>query len=239
MSVGKDVSSWAWRITGESKRVRIAGWWYLLVSAPILQFLIYRWFWRFLIWIGFLYRVSRIRLAFQPTHSDLAGGLGILGSAQHAFGIVFVAVGAMMSSALAHDILLEGRKLIDVQPEVIIFVVLSVALIVAPLFLFSGQLFRAKGRALRSYGILQYGLSQDFSRNWIVDQGRDLVNSVQPSAMADYNVVYETVKGMRIVPIRPKGTIILALVLVAPFLPLVLTQISMREALQRLVQTLV
>jgi hypothetical protein len=239
MSVGKEVSSWAWRITGESKRVTIAGWWYLLVSAPMLQFLIYRWFWRLLIWIGFLYRVSRIRLAFQPTHSDLAGGLGILGSAQNAFGILFVAVGAMMSSALAHDILLEVRKLIEVQPEVVIFVVSSIAVIVAPLFLFSGQLFQAKGRALRSYGILQYELSQDFHRYWIVDRGKDLLNSEHPSTMADYNAVYETVKEMRIVPIKTKGTIILALVLVAPFLPLVLTQISMREALQRLIQTFV
>jgi hypothetical protein len=239
MSVGKDVSSWAWRITGESKRVTIAGWWYLLGSAPILQFLIYRWFWRFVIWVGFLYRVSRIRLAFQPTHSDLAGGLGILGSAQNAFGILFVAVGAMMSSVLAHDILLEGRKWIDVQPEVVIFVVSSVAVIVAPLFLFSGQLFRAKGRALQDYGVLQYELSEDFNGNWMVDQGKDLVNSAQPSAMADFNAVYETVREMRIVPIKPKGTIILALVLVTPFLPLVFTQISMREALQRLIQTFV
>lgn len=239
MSVGKDVSSWAWKITGDSKRVTIAGWWYLLVSAPILQFLIYRWFWRFVIWVGFLYSVSRIRLAFQPTHSDLAGGLGMLGSAQNAFGILFVAVGAMMSTALAHDILLEGRKWIDVQPEVVIFVAASVAVMLAPLFLFSGQLFRAKGRALRDYGILQYELSERFHKNWIVNQGKDLVISEQPSAMADYNAVYETVRKMRIVPIKPKGTIMLALVLVVPFLPLVLTQISMREALERLVHTLV
>lgn len=239
MSVGKEVSSWAWKVSGESRRVTIAGWWYLLVSAPILQFLIYRWFWRLLIWIGFLYRISRIRLALQPSHSDLAGGLGPLGSAQNAFGIVFVAVGAMMSSALAHDILLEGRKFIEVQPEVGIFVVSSVAVIVAPLFLFSAQLFQAKRRALQDYGILQYQLSQDFNKNWIVDKGKDLVNSVQPSAMADYNVVYETVKDMRIVPVKPKGAIILALVLVAPFLPLILTQISIREALQRLVHTFV
>jgi hypothetical protein len=239
MSVGKDVSSWAWRITGEGKRVTIAGWWYLLVSAPLLQFLIYRWFWRFVIWIGFLYRVSRIRLALHATHSDLAGGLGILGSAQTAFGILFVAVGAMMSSVLAHEILLEGRTWSQVQAEVAIFVAASVAVILAPLFLFSAQLFRAKGRALRDYGVLQYELSERFHKNWIAHQGKDLVDSAQPSAMADYNAVYETVRKMRIVPIKPKGAIILAAVLAAPFLPLVLTQISMREALARLVHTLV
>ena len=163
----------------------------------------------------------------------------MLGSAQNAFGILFVAVGAMMSSALAHDILLEGRKWIDVQPEVVIFVAASAAVILAPLFLFSGQLFRAKGRALRDYGVLQYELSEHFHKNWIVNRGKDLVISEQPSAMADYNAVYETVRKMRIVPIKPKGVIILALVLVVPFLPLVLTQISMREALERLVHTLV
>ena len=239
MSVGKDVSSWAWRITGESKRVTIAGWWYLLVSAPLLQFLIYRWFWRFVIWIGLLYRVSRIRLALHATHSDLAGGLGILGSAQTVFGILFVAVGAMMSSVLAHDILLEGRTWSHVQAEVVIFVAASVVVILAPLFLFSGQLFRAKGRALRDYGVLQYELSEHFYRNWIAHQGKDLVDSAQPSAMADYNAVYETVRRMRVVPIKPKGAIILAVVLAVPFLPLVLTQFSMREALERLVHTLV
>lgn len=79
-SLEQGVSTWLRTVTAEAHYLTPTGWWYILVSAPLLQFLLYRWIWRFLIWAGFLYRVSRIRLALQPTHPDLLGGLGRVSS---------------------------------------------------------------------------------------------------------------------------------------------------------------
>ena len=55
---------------------------------------------------------------------------------------------------------------------------------------------------------------------------------MQPSAMADYSAVYEVVSSMRIVPLNPKTILVLAGMLLLPFLPLVLTESSIWDVLQ-------
>ena len=56
----------------------LAGWWHALVSLPIFQFLLVRWYFRMFIWTRFLWQVSRIELKLVPTHPDRVGGLGFL-----------------------------------------------------------------------------------------------------------------------------------------------------------------
>ena len=63
-SLEEGASSWMRVISGEESRLSPAAWWYLLVSSPLFQLMFYRWFWRFLIWAGFLPsadRFSRIK----------------------------------------------------------------------------------------------------------------------------------------------------------------------------------
>ncbi len=55
---------------------------------------------------------------------------------------------------------------------------------------------------------------------------------MQPSAMADYSAVYEIVSTMRIVPLNPKAILVLAGMLLLPFLPLALTERSIWDVLQ-------
>jgi hypothetical protein len=243
VSLEQGVSTWLRAVTAEAHWLTPAGWWYILVSAPLLQILLYRWGWRFLIWAGFLYRVSRIRLALQPTHPDLMGGLGRVSSYQLAFGVVFVAIAVMISSALADQILFQGRTLIEFRMEIVVFVLACIVTIVAPLFFFLGQLLRAKQHGLEQYGPLGYQLSKTFHAKWIRGVSRkqkgELMNTGDASAMADYSAAYGTVSSMRLVPLNPRGTILLAATLLAPFLPLTLTKFSLAEALKRLAQMLV
>src|SRR5215471_20484751 len=55
-----------------------AGLWYVFASIPFYQFLIYRWVYRMILWIRFLWRISRLDLSLYATHPDHAGGLGFL-----------------------------------------------------------------------------------------------------------------------------------------------------------------
>ena len=72
-------TSWLSSVSGGTVSLSIAGWWYVLISGPLFQFILFRWIWRFLIWGGFLYRLSQIPLVLHATHPDLSGGLGMLG----------------------------------------------------------------------------------------------------------------------------------------------------------------
>jgi len=51
-------------------RQQLAGWWYLLVSLPLFQFVLLRWYFRRFVWARFLWHVSRMDIAYAPMHPD-------------------------------------------------------------------------------------------------------------------------------------------------------------------------
>ncbi len=53
-------------------RLTPAGWWLMLVSTPIFQFILLRWYFRFFLWFRFLFRVARLNLHLIPIHTDKA-----------------------------------------------------------------------------------------------------------------------------------------------------------------------
>lgn len=69
--------------------------------------------------------------------------------------------------------------------------------------------------------------------------GNELLTSVDPSALADYNAVYDTINEMQIIPIDRKQYVLQAIVLALPFLPLVFLEISITELLKRILDSLI
>lgn len=234
MWIERGVTSWALHIEDGEVDPTMAGMWYLLVTSPMVSFLLYRWMWRFFAWTVFLYRVSRMKLHLYASHTDYAGGLGIIGSGQTLFGMVFLIWAILISAELANNLLYEGDKLIDLKLLIIIFIAISVAVITAPLLFFTKRLVQLKRDSLAEYGELQQQISGDFHKHWIDKQTTRLVDSMQPSAMADYSAVYEIVSGMRVVPLDLKNLLVLAVLLLLPFFPLLLTEQSIMDVLQTL-----
>src|SRR5207249_5917858 len=97
-------STWFATIEGGQPRATLAGWWYLHVSIPMFQFLLYRWYFRLFVWFLFLRRVSRLPLRLTPTHPDRAGGIGFVGTAAYAFGPVILAQSVVLSAAVGSRI---------------------------------------------------------------------------------------------------------------------------------------
>lgn len=226
------VTSWALHLVHGEVDETMAGLWFLFITSPLVSFLFYRWIWRFVAWTMFLYRVSRLKLELYASHTDLAGGLGIFGGGQSLFGILFLVMAAMISSQLANNLLYEGEQLVDIRLIVMVFIIMSVIVIEAPLLFFTRKLFKLKRQALAEYGALQHQISRDFHHHWIDDADKKLVDSMQPSAMADYSAVYEVVSSMRIVPLNPRVIIVLAVILLLPFLPLALAEQSIWDVLK-------
>ena len=87
--IAVDASTWAAGSAAGSgsgfANLSLAGWWHALVSVPIFQFLLVRWYFRMFIWARFLWQVSRIELRLVPTHPDRVGGLGFLANIVYAF----------------------------------------------------------------------------------------------------------------------------------------------------------
>ena len=239
MLTDRGVTSWILYQENGGVDKTIAGTWFLFVTSPLVSFFIYRWIWRFVVWSIFLYRVSRMKLILCASHTDLAGGLGVIGAGHSLFSIVFFVLATLLSSELASNMLYEAEELFNVKQVAMIFIVISIAVLLVPLMFFTRQLVDLKHDALVEYSMLQNQISKDFHKKWITQEADDLVDSVQPSAMADYSAVFDNVSNMRLLPVAPKMIFIQAALLLIPFLPLALIETSLWEIVQKIGGTLI
>ena len=97
----------------------LAGWWHMLVSVPLYQFLLVRWYFRLALWTRFLWQISRIDLKLMPSHPDRVGGLGFLGNIVYAFTPLLVAHGVLLAGFVADRIFFQGAKLPEFTVEIV------------------------------------------------------------------------------------------------------------------------
>jgi hypothetical protein len=215
----------------------LAGWWHMLVSVPLYQFLLVRWYFRLALWTRFLWQISRIDLKLMPSHPDRVGGLGFLGNIVYAFTPLLVAHGVLLAGFVADRIFFQGAKLPEFTVEIVGGVGVLVFLVLCPLMVFTGQLARARRTGLGEYGVLAQRYVREFDAKWLRgdrDPAEPLVGSPDIQSLADLGNSFELVRTMRFVPFSKDTVIQLAIVTLAPLLPLTLTMISLEELLKRL-----
>ena len=103
-----------------------AGWWYAVVSLPLLLIILLGWVWRILLWSWFLFRVSRLRLHLIPAHPDLAGGLKFLDLSLVAFMPVGFTVGIIAAGSVANKVVLGHVSVMAFQKPVLALLVVIV-----------------------------------------------------------------------------------------------------------------
>jgi hypothetical protein len=230
----RGVTSWMLQLENGVVDETLAGTWFLLVTSPLVSFLVYRWVWRFIIWSIFLKRVSAMKLKLCASHTNLSGGLGVVGVNHALFIIVFFILSTLLSSDLAMNMLYEEETLAFIKQVITVFITLSIIVLLLPLMFFAKLLINLKHQAIVEYSALQNQISNDFHKQWIKDESDDLVDSMQPSAMADYSAVFDIVNNIRIMPVDTKMIIVMAVVLVVPFFPLALIETSVWEIIQKI-----
>ncbi len=232
-----DATTWYGVPTATGIELAASGVWYYYVSLPIFQFLLLRWYFRLFIWMRFLWQVSRIDLCLVPTHPDHVGGLGFLGGSVHAFVPLLMAHGAMLAALLSNRIFYAGGKLPDFRMEILLMLVYLLCLVLGPLLVFAPQLARAKRTGLREYGSLAQRYVREFDAKWLrggAPADERLMGSADIQSLGDLNNSLEIVQNMRIMPFT-RGTILqLAAATLAPVAPLVLTMMSLEDALRKL-----
>ena len=235
-------TDWVITQTASGAALTWAGWWFALISTPILLILLLRWMWRFLLWVEFLFKVSRMPLRLQSTHPDLSGGLGILRNGENSFLVVFFAFGAMLSTSLAEEILLGGLTLAAALPMASVYILTAIIIMTIPMLFFVLPLIRAKRYGRIVYGSLGYRLSQAFDKKWgdtgDTNRGDELLKTADASAVCDYSDVYGAVRDMRYLPITLRNLGTQAFILSMPFAPLVFTELPFSKVLSLLLNTL-
>jgi hypothetical protein len=233
------VSTWYAVPTGGAQQLFPAGWWYVYVSLPLFQFILFRWYFRLFVWMRFLWHVTRCDLKLVPTHPDRAGGLGFLSLSVVAFAPVLLAHGVMLSGLIADRIFFHGASLLDFKAQVAVVVVFLLVIVLGPLLLLMPHLGLARRVGLREYGTLAHRYVREFDDKWL--RGRapadePLVGSADVQSLADLGNSFELVRSMRVVPFTRDTVVQLAVITLLPIVPLLLTLISLEELLKGLLK---
>ena len=215
-----------------------AGFWYVFVSIPILQFILLRWYLRLFIWFRFLWRVSRINLRLIATHPDRCAGLAFLGKSSYAFGPILFAQGAMLAGLVASRVLYRGESLMSFKLQAGGFVVFFMLVLLGPLLMFTPQMARAKRNGLAEYGLLAQRYVESFEQKWVRGPApsEELLGTADIQSLADLGNSYDIVREMRPVPFGLQDIARLAAATAAPLVPLLLTIFSPEELIMRIIK---
>ncbi len=231
----------SWERAGSA--ITPAGWWHMLVSLPILYFFLLRWVWVFAIWGRFLYGVSRLDLELTATHPDRTGGLGFLGWGLASFATVLMAVSAVVSAGFAAEIFKGHESLDSLKFHVVAFVAGALLILHSPLLSFSGRLSRCRFAGLLEFGALVWRHDAAFDEKWIRNspdpKKESILGSSDVQSLADIATCYEHVDRMWLLPFDTKAFAVLVLAALLPMVPLLGTQIPLREIFMKLGELLI
>jgi hypothetical protein len=239
--VALDAATWYATPLVEGSKLSPAGWWFGYVSLPIFQFLLLRWYFRLLIWVRFLWQVSRIKLSLDPAHPDRVGGLGFLATTAAAFVPLAVAHGTLLAGYLADRIFFLQAKLPQFKAEIACMVVLMLCVVLGPLLLFAPQLAEAKRTGLREFGTLAQRYVREFDAKWLrggAPADEPFVGSADIQSLADLGNSFEVVRTMRIAPITRQSVLQVVAATLLPIVPLALTMMPLEELLKKLLGVL-
>jgi hypothetical protein len=223
-------------------RPTLAGCWLLGFCVPLGHFLVLRWLWRFFLWCRFLADMNQLDLQLYAPHPDRAGGLGFIGKVQRFFGILLAAYSATIAGVWANEIFYDHVSLEHFALPAAAYVIAAVALVLAPLLVFSKRLFLTKRRGIYQYGALATTYTGSFDRKWIAKTEKKedtLLGSSDIQSLADLGNSYTFIEDMNVFPVTPKTPLVLALACLLPMSPLLLTVISLKDLFKLLYKALV
>jgi hypothetical protein len=218
-------------LAGGGRQLTAAGWWYAIVSLPIWQFLLVRWYYRLVIWARLLFQISRIDLRLIPTHPDHCGGLGFLAPAMRAFSTLLVVHGTLLGGTLANRIFFRGGRLLDYKMQIGVYAALMLLLVLGPTFSFTPELVRLKRVSLREYGAFANDYVRDFDRKWVhgPPPAESPLGSADIQSLADLGNSYDLIRKMQFVPFNRPVVVSLLLAALLPIAPLVLTVVPLEQ----------
>lgn len=214
--------------------------WYAVFALPLLQFVMFRWLWRWLIWTYVLACIARERLDLLATHADSACGLAALARPISAFSAFVLAIGAILSGAWATRMIADQTTLGALWPNVVTFLVAALVVAAGPLVLLSGHLFRARRRTLAQYGDFMRDYTVRFHRKWVAgdpDAGERVLGTADIQSLSDLGQAFQVASKSRVFVFSMRNVVVVWAAGLVPMLPLVMSTLTFEQVLKRIVST--
>ena len=232
----------SWAMEAGSGALTPAGYYSVLISQGLFLVLLGIVAWKWMIWVYVLRQMSRLHLQVDATNGDLTGGLGFLSEVPRAFVPVVLAISAVVGASW-RSLVLNGQLTLDglIWPAAV-YAALMLAIFFLPLALFLPTLVHEKREGVRRYGSLQHLVSLQFRRKWTQQRNQhvddDLLGVPDFSALADLSASLKNVEDMVAYPFRKSVALSFLIALALPLIPVVTTQIPLKEILKGLFDAL-
>jgi hypothetical protein len=236
-----DPSLWFGQGSGADLHLTIAGWYVILVSAPLFQFLLGLGLWKWLLWTFFAFKLSRLNLKLVATHPDEHGGLGFLGLTASAFAPVAFAVTIVIGATWRHDILHHGAHLMGYRVDAIALVAIIAVIALGPLLFFVPRLTALRRRGILEYGILGQIHSIEFHEKWILHRAgheAEFLQAHESTTLANFGNIYEKIAQLKPFPADTGTLYVLAAAVAIPALPVILAVVPLAVVLRDLFHAL-
>jgi hypothetical protein len=197
-----------WHAEGveNSRFLTAAGIWEFFIALPVLNYIWLRFAWKIVLWMLYLYRITRFRLDLHPTHPDLTGGIGFISETQGRFALFILAYGiSNVAATVGYEIavLNYNWSVMPVWGPLVGFAIGAPLLFTLPLFMFTKQLYRSKIRGLAAYRERVTELSRQVESRWMI--GRDMGPAPeqemrQMAELTTLGTMFSRIERMRVVP---------------------------------------
>ena len=223
-----------------STTLNMAGWYYLLICSPVFQLLVFRWAWRWIVWVYSVYSISRLKLHVDPLHADQMAGLEYLSLFPLNFSLLLIAPSAVLSAYIGIDIIYHGAVLSSYFFPIGFYVIMLPILLYLPMVLFSPFLMRAKSDGILNFGSLIRDHDNEFTTTWIdktTPKKESILGSTDPSSLADINGGYSSVENMKLVPVNARMVLLSFAINLVPYIPLIFTFYSVKELIKMIISS--
>jgi hypothetical protein len=226
-------------VPGSHGELSGAGWWYALVSAPLLAHMFLRWLWRFGVWTVALARLTTLPPAVLGTHPDEVGGLDGVTRLHNMFVWLALGLSSIAAGGLANLIIHTEADANFLRRTAILVAVLLLAIFLLPLMLFTPRLILGKRRTLARYGAVAAHHAQHLEER--VDHALEADQRAHPRLSdelleADANLAqsFATVRAMRIILIDRSNLMLFGVASAGPLLLIELARMPASELLAAL-----
>jgi hypothetical protein len=212
--------------------------WHSLVAGPLLQFLLWRSLWRWLLWARIVIGLSRIPLRLVALHPDRCGGLAFLKLPSIGYcAILLFVVSSLLCAGWGGHFPVEP-SLISFKPYLATFAIIGGAIAFGPLFFLTPQLVRARLDGLLENDILAAEEGSRFRRAWVIERGPDFLASQDAQTLDSLGNLYrQSVERIRGIIFDKRDVVVLLLAALLPVLPLMVMHVpaeSWRELFELL-----
>ena len=216
--------------------------WFSFVARPLFLLVLAAWAWRLVVLFRMFAQIAKLDLRLAPTHPDRAAGLGFLEGLTVGLAPIGFAIAVPIAGRWAHDAVYHGVDVHTLQAPAIAFVVVQVALALAPLLAFAPRLRVLRRESLAGYGALLAEYGRLVERRWIrrkvVADEDGLLSAPEIGPVADTVALYEVVSKMRPAPISRRSLLPIALASALPLLPVFATQLPVKDVLLKVLAPL-